>query len=157
MYFFLTPMEPCSVLCARDIKTSKRNCRATALACVVIRLFFISDSWAPRFQNTSSILTPFSSLPSQPFLHILNIPDRFSSLFHWTNTCWMQATWQALFSVLVIPWWIKLFSWIPIQLPSSSQTCVCSHHLSAVSYSFNILLLCYGCALLQVILAHFPT
>lgn len=54
---------------------------------------------------------------SQPFLHILNIPDGFSSLFHWRNIYWMQAMCQALFLVLMISWWTRLFSWTSVQSP----------------------------------------
>lgn len=94
---------------------------------------------------------PLKSPPSlsQPFLHILNILDRFTSFFHWTNIYWMQAMCQALFLVLTMLWWTKLTRGLIFSYPLNCVPLFPAFVKSAVSYSFNILLLLhYGYVLL---------
>lgn len=156
MCMYLPPTaEPCSVLCAQEVRVSERNglsSNSSSLCWWDHSLFLTHE---PLILKILLPAIPASALSiPQPFLHILNTPDGFSSLFHWTNICWMQATRQAPFLILMRPGWIELLSRTPVQLPSS-RTCVCSHQWRAVGYSFNILLLCCGQVLLQATLHVF--
>lgn len=115
------PVEADTMLCAWDIKMSKRNwLSAIEVACAMIRLFFSSDSWAPHFKNSFVLIRSAFSLPFRTVSSCSKYwNDGFVSFLHWTNIYWMQphprpCSWY---------WWYLLTRGLPFIYPLDCVPC----------------------------------